>query len=478
MPRDGSELRSSAGLVPGAVIRKKYEILSEIGRGGMGVVYRARHLVWNEEKALKVLAPSGGAAQQGFKALMAEALVMRQLQHSHIVRVEDVDYTEDDQLFVVMEYVVGQSLWQKLDRGGPLAPELAFEIAAQACSALSAAHQKGIIHRDIKPQNLLLAKGADGSETAKIIDFGIAKVREEAGLGFTGMLTGTTGLFVGTPGYASPEQALGMRGNDLDGRTDVYSLGLVLYEMLTGRLPFTADNSMALLVRRTQVPPAPLDQARPGLTFPRDVSKLAMKALAKDREDRYRSADEMERAITAVLEGWRAKRAHRAPPGPEHKKSATTVPGRQEVPRRWRIGYVIAAAALVLLGIGLFVARSVREKGAGTIAPPQAAAERKNEEPAIPEAPADKKPSEPSAEQSGTRASSVARAEAPPRAVARTEAAGPVGTEPAPPTLRAGMTKVNPKDGLRYVWIPPGTSPWAARRGTRSAATMKNPLTR
>ena len=112
--------------------------------------------------------------------------------------------------------------WTAKDRWPP---ELALQIAAQTCSALSAAHQKGIIHRDIKPQNLLLAKSADGSETVKVIDFGIAKVREEAGLGFTGMMTGTTGFFVGTPGYASPEQALGMRGSDLDGRTDLYSLG-------------------------------------------------------------------------------------------------------------------------------------------------------------------------------------------------------------------------------------------------------------
>src|ERR1017187_5368896 len=182
-PRDGSALRSSAGLEPGAVIRKKYEILSEIGRGGMGVVYRARHLIWNEEKALKVLV-AAGAAQQGLKGLMAEALVMRHLQHPNIVRVEDADYTEDDQPFVVMEYVDGQSLRQRLTSTRTLAPEFALKIAAQPCSALSAAHQKGIIHRDIKPQNLLLAQDADGNESVKVIDFGIAKVREDAGLGF------------------------------------------------------------------------------------------------------------------------------------------------------------------------------------------------------------------------------------------------------------------------------------------------------
>jgi serine/threonine-protein kinase len=224
------------------VIRKKYEILSEIGRGGMGVVYRARHLIWNEEKALKILTAEGAGAQQGLKGLLAEAQVMRQLQHPHIVRVEDADYTEDEQPFVVMEYVAGQSVRERLQSGGTLAPELALRIASETCSALSAAHRKGIVHRDIKPQNLLLARGADGSESVKVIDFGIAKVREDAGLGFTGIMTGTTGYFVCTPAYASPEQAQGMRGSDLDGRSDLYSLGLVLYELLTGRLPFAADN--------------------------------------------------------------------------------------------------------------------------------------------------------------------------------------------------------------------------------------------
>ena len=279
----------------------------------MGVVYRARHLIWNEEKALKVLLAPVPGEQQGLKRLMAEALVMRQLQHPHIVRVEDADYTEDDQLFVVMEYVDGQSLRQKLDRGGPLAPELALQIAAQTCSALSAAHQKGIIHRDIKPQNLLLAKSADGGESVRVIDFGIAKVREEAGLGFTGMVTSTTGLFVGTPRYASPEQALGMRGSDLDGRTDLYSLGLVLYEMLTGRLPFAADTPVAVLLQRLQVPPIPLDLACPGLSCPPDVSRLVTRALEKERENRYRSAEEMERAIMVVLQTWRAERERQEP---------------------------------------------------------------------------------------------------------------------------------------------------------------------
>jgi len=581
-PHDGTALRSSGGLQPGAVIRKKYEILSEIGRGGMGVVYRARHLLWNEEKALKVVVAEGSAVQQALKGLMAEALVMRHLQHPHIVRVEDADFTEDDQLFVVMEYVDGQSLRQKLDREGPLAPEVALHIAAQACSALAAAHEKGIVHRDIKPQNVLLAKNADGSETVKIIDFGIAKVREATGLGVTGVMASTTGLFMGTPDYASPEQANGMRGSDLDGRTDLYSLGLVLYETLTGRLPFAADTPVAMLVQRLQVPPMPPDWVRPDLKIPPDVSKLVMQALEKDRENRYRSAAEMERAILAVLDSGRTGRdPHEqetaaiasqalsesiAPPGPEDKKGAAGAPSGRKLSRRWRIGYAIAAVALALAAVGFFVARSLKEKAAQEVrerkakveslsraaAPPPPPAEQKNEKPAA-EAPAEKKSAEPGPQEPGMSSSPAANAEVPPRSRERKEAAeapaekksaepGPQepGTSSSPATEaaaparsrerkeaaeapakkksaepgaqerdtsstpatkaeaqprsreraegagsgstatapihpRAAKTKVNPKDGLRYVWIPAGSFTMGCSPGDNECRNDEQP---
>jgi formylglycine-generating enzyme required for sulfatase activity len=475
----------------------------------MGVVYRARHLIWNEEKALKVLVASGSEGQPGLKSLMAEALVMRQLQHPHIVRVEDADYTEDDQPFVVMEYVDGQSLRQKLDRAGPLAPELALQITAQTCSALSAAHQKGIVHRDIKPQNLLLAKNADGSETVKVIDFGIAKVREEAGLGFTGMMTGTTGLFVGTPGYASPEQALGMRGSDLDGRTDLYSLGLVLYEMLTGRLPFAADTPVAVLVQRLQIQPLPPDRLRPDLNIPPDVSKLVMKALEKERESRYRSAEEMERAITAVLDSRRiererrereaaettrlaAERAERERRERERADAARLAAERAEQERRQReaaeaarlaagqaererheretaettspaagraererpdrevtVATVIGVAALALLVIGFFVARSLTEKTAQDVREQKASVE------------------------------SLSRATAPPAQPAEQEnekfAEGARSMRKPLRWGRSGLTKLNQKDGLRYVWISRGTFTMGCSTGDSECGTDEKP---
>jgi serine/threonine-protein kinase len=274
--------------------------------------------------------------------------------------------------------VDGQSLHQRLRSAGALPPELALRIAAEACSALSAAHQKGIVHRDIKPQNLLLTTGADGGESVKVIDFGIAKVREDAGLGFTGIMTATTGCIVCTPAYASPEQAQGMRGGDLDGRSDLYSLGLVLYEMLTGSLPFVADNPQALLWQRLQVQPAPLDRARSGLTFPPDLSRVVMKALERERENRYTSAGEMQRAIAAVMDSLRAEReraearqaqqdretvALESPPQPERavpsvaepKRSAATIPGKQPPATTNWIRWLGGAALLLILGIGLAI---------------------------------------------------------------------------------------------------------------------------
>ncbi|HKA00467.1 MAG TPA: serine/threonine-protein kinase, partial [Candidatus Solibacter sp.] len=151
---DGTALRSREGLEPGTVIRKKYQIISELGRGGMAVVYRVRHLIWNEDKALKIMLNTGEGGLQ-IKAFLSEAMVMRQFKHDHIVAVEDADYTEDDRPFVVMEYVEGESLRQRIKRVGVIEPDLALTLTAQVCSALEAAHQRGIIHRDIKPQNLL-----------------------------------------------------------------------------------------------------------------------------------------------------------------------------------------------------------------------------------------------------------------------------------------------------------------------------------
>jgi serine/threonine-protein kinase len=409
-PKDGSFLVYG----PGTVIRKKYEVTGLLGRGGMGAVYRARHLVWNEERALKVLIADGPGAQQGLKGLLAEAVLMRQLRHPNIVSVEDVDYTDDDHPFVVMEYVDGQDLSKRI-KSGVLLPDAALHFTIQICSALSAAHQKGIVHRDIKPQNLLLAKDAQGQEIVKVIDFGISKVREDAGLGFTGVLTGTTGHIPCTPAYASPEQAEGMPGKALDGRTDLYSLGVVLYEMLTGRWPFAGDNPQALLLQRLHVDPLPLDRARPGLVFAPGLSALVMKALAKDREDRFRSAEEMRGAILALMDSWRAEHERKEreaeaalikknqPPRkvlPQPKESGATTIAPPAKQRSVLLAASLAALAVTAIALVFLIADRYRQKE--VVAPPPA------------------------------------------------ETAASVNSQPP-------KEVTNPKDGLIYVLIPPGT---------------------
>ena len=357
-PRDGSLLFKL--LDAGTVVGRKYQIAGQIGRGGMGVVYRARHLHWNEDCAIKILLQPRG------QAFLAEAQVMRRLQHPHIVRVEDADVTEDGQPFVVMEFIHGDDLKSRIRRAGPVDPEEALRITAEACAALDEAHRSGVIHRDIKPHNLLLARQPDGSEIVKVIDFGLAKVREEAGLGFSGVYESKTGIFAGTPEYASPEQALGVRGSQLDGRSDLYSLGLVLYEMLSGTLPFLADTPMGMLVQRLHADPAPLREVKPDL--PQAACDVAMRALQRDRDSRYGSASEMKAACEQALATIRREReealrreqqAREAQMAAEQRRlqreerRRRMVAGLRSAVRRPTPLWAAAIAAGILLALGL-----------------------------------------------------------------------------------------------------------------------------
>jgi len=295
-PRDATVL----SLLPGTILLKKYKIVSEIARGGMAVVYRARHVHYDEEMALKIL---NEADQHAF---VAEARVLRRLKHPHVVRVEDADFLEDGRPFLAMELIDGEDLAARLLRTGPMRLEEALRIVAEACSGLAAAHDAGMIHRDINPKNLLIARGKDTVETVKLIDFGIAKVRKEAGIGFTGVQQGTTGFFLGTPRYASPEQAL---LDPLDGRTDIYSMGLVLYEMLTGGPPSGGDSDEAILENQRRWYPAPPHHIRPDVPLP--VSSVVMRALERDRAARYQTAGEMQNAcesVRAALVGGETRR--------------------------------------------------------------------------------------------------------------------------------------------------------------------------
>lgn len=294
-PRDGTPLIEAHAWQEGTVVRGKYRILGKIGEGGMAVVYKAVHTRFDELRALKVMTPELAGDQAFVKRFMHEAVLTRKLQHANAVRVEDIDEAEDGRPFIVMEYIEGRSLKEVIQAEAPMAAERVCSIIAQVAKALDAAHRLGIVHRDIKPANIFLVAhpwSAAEPEVAKVLDFGIAKVKEsyrDDSAASHSTLTGT-GSVIGTPAYMSPEQARGLRGDQLDGRSDVYSLGVVMYEMLIQGLPLQADTSVQWILAHVQTPPKPLWEARPDLPIPPAVAAVVMRCLEKDPQDRPESA--------------------------------------------------------------------------------------------------------------------------------------------------------------------------------------------
>jgi serine/threonine protein kinase len=290
---------------PGDVVREKYRIIHKIGQGGMGAIYKAEHLIFEELRALKVLVPQLAYDEALVRSLQQEARITRRLSHPNAVRVEDVDRAEDGRLFIAMEYVEGKSIKKIIEQSGPIPVLRVIEIARQLCSALDCAHSLGMIHRDIKPDNILLVRLPDDRDLAKILDFGIAKLKESAkehGRNVTGVTITKTGFVVGTPQYMSPEQAMGTLGDRLDGRSDLYSVGVLLYEALTGDLPFHADTPLGYILHHVNtLPRSPID-LRPDLYLPDSMVNIVMKALEKDPAARFQSAREMSLALTAVVE--------------------------------------------------------------------------------------------------------------------------------------------------------------------------------
>jgi len=250
----------------------------------MGAVYKAQHTGFDELRAIKVLNPELTGDEKFHQRFKQEAYITRKLQHPNAVRVEDIDLAEDGCPFIVMEYIEGKGLDRVMQEQGALPPPRACAIARQVASALDAAHRLGMVHRDIKPENILLVQTAEG-ERAKVLDFGIARVKEGGRKDDAKGVDLTGGAFVvGTPLYISPEQAQGKRGDDLDGRSDIYSLGIVMYQMLTGTVPFKSDVTVDLLIAHIQKAPSPIHVVRPDLQIPEALARLVMRMLQKKPE--------------------------------------------------------------------------------------------------------------------------------------------------------------------------------------------------
>src|SRR5829696_1016551 len=280
----------------GRVLDGKYEIVAPLGSGGMGAVYRARRIHIGDEVAIKVLHSRLTNDEKLVERFRREARAAAQLQHPNVVTIHDYGEARGPGGFayIVMELVRGESLRDILKREGRLEPARAVSLMRDVCAGVGAAHRRGIVHRDIKPDNIIVTPADEDrpAESVKVVDFGIAKLRDLAAEGST--LT-EAGMMVGTLFYMSPEQC---KGEPLDSRADVYSLGAMLHEMLAGAPPFTASNITSLIFKHVGEPPPPLPE---DLNVPAALRGAVLRALSKDPDARPRDASEFSREIQSAL---------------------------------------------------------------------------------------------------------------------------------------------------------------------------------
>jgi serine/threonine-protein kinase len=284
------EVRPS--LKPGDEIAAKYRVDRVLGRGGMGVVLAATHLVTRQRVALKLLLPDGAGSPDAVQRFMNEARASVQIQSEHVVRVTDVDRLPSGEPYMVMEYLEGQDLAALVQTRGPLPVEEALDYVLQACEALAEAHALGIVHRDLKPANLFLTHRRDGSALVKVLDFGISRLND----GFGPRLTQTRGT-MGSPLYMSPEQLVTPK--DIDRRSDLWALGIVLFELLSGEWPFEAETVEGLVVEIATKPPVALRRLRDDL--PRAIEHVIGRCLEKRRDDRFQSVAELANALAPLV---------------------------------------------------------------------------------------------------------------------------------------------------------------------------------
>ncbi|HET6146114.1 MAG TPA: protein kinase [Polyangia bacterium] len=277
----------------GRLVDRRYRVLDRLGSGGMGVVYRVEHMQLGKFAAMKVLHRDGAKNKEVVRRFHLEAQSVSQLNHPNIVQTFDFGQW-DGSLYLIMEYVKGEDLGAVLSREGPIPFRRAAKLFVQVCSALTEAHDAGIIHRDLKPENLMTILRRDGSEHAKVLDFGLAKLRER---GESPAITGG-GAVVGTPYYMSPEQ---VRAEPLDARADVYSLGATFYRVVTGLPPFQAPSPVAVLSKHLTEKAVPPGELVPELGLPIEVDRVVMRAMAKSPSDRYASAAEIQADLEAIL---------------------------------------------------------------------------------------------------------------------------------------------------------------------------------
>ncbi|MGC4093801.1 MAG: serine/threonine-protein kinase [Polyangiaceae bacterium] len=462
------QAENAAPTTPGAVLANKYRVERVLGQGGMGVVVEARHLTLDERVALKFLLPEFAKHQEASARFLREARAAVKIKSAHVARVSDVGTLDTGAPYMVMEFLAGADLSAVVQQLGMLPVEDAVDYVVQACDAIAEAHSHGIVHRDLKPANLFLARHADGSPLIKVLDFGISKMAADAG---TDGLTRTTAA-MGSALYMSPEQI--RQAKSVDHRTDIYALGVTLYELLAGRQPFVADTFPALCVEIATGTPADLRTLRRDLR--EDFVRVVEKAFARKLEERYQTVSE----FVLALAPWVPARSHalvdriaraggHRPPSPsiadgtgrhvplQHGSALAASGGRTDLtaempePARSKPAWLwIGAAALVVVG-GVGVALAVVGKGSDNPGVAASTAPQAHTPPAI--VPEPVVPIAPPAPANSAPVVELAPAPTPPAASI------------AAPALRAAPARA----------VAPAAQPAAAKRPTSNSKSPSQP---
>jgi eukaryotic-like serine/threonine-protein kinase len=337
----------------GLTLADRYKLTRKIGEGGMGAVYEALHVLLSKPVAVKVLRDKYLDRPEVARRLVQEARLASSIRHENIVDITDSGATDDGRTFVVMEHLEGLSLAELIKRDGALPESRVIDIARQAASALGAAHERGIVHRDVKPENLFLVD-RNGHDFVKVLDFGISKTLKRGGVVDEESLKLThTGMVLGTPLYMSPEQARG--DEDLDQRIDIWALGVILYETLTAEVPFRATNYLGVIAQVLNQEVTPPRKLRPEMRISEAMERVVQKAMARDRDDRYPSMAALAADLDRVAAGSEVE-----PPRP------TAATGERPRTTLWLAAVGVLAGTAALLAIDRFT----RAPAAGPAAAP------------------------------------------------------------------------------------------------------------
>lgn len=341
----------------GTLIAERYRILQLVGRGGMGVVYKARHEMMERTVAIKMLLPQLTADEGAAARFQREARASSRINHSNIISLHDFGKTEDGVPYIVMDFIEGESLADVLKREKQLGTSRCAHIFTQVCDALAHAHELGIIHRDLKPGNIMLLQTEDAHDVVKVVDFGIAKMYESEE-GEMQKLT-TTGELFGSPVYMSPEQC---GGYELDSRSDIYSLGCVMYETLTGKLPCVGKTVLETISKQISAAPPAFSAARPDLFIPDWMESIVTRALSKDPARRQQSMRQVQdeiglgisshssASVRALNPNHVSMRTRAVSPAPQSASS----PKQSQASDEWKRYALYTVAVVTLLGGVMF----------------------------------------------------------------------------------------------------------------------------